>query len=158
MKNRKIQSTQNSTSKDFPFLPKKFQDRSTAEIYERYCQFLLGASKECIKQYLKFKKGRLQVEPTLSSKSYTAPATLSPTSSHPSTTKTEKKEISQLLVEYVNDYGGRFLVKDEITKQWVLADPNIARKKASQALRDSQKWKSNDFIEIGKQKQHDPGG
>ena len=90
MKNRKIQSTQNSTSKDFPFLPKKFQDRSIAEIYERYCQFLLGASKECIKQYLKFKKGRLQVEPTLSSKSYTAPATLSPTSSHPSTTKTEK--------------------------------------------------------------------
>ena len=90
MKNRKIQSTQNSTSKDFPFLPKKFQDRSTAEIYERYCQFLLGASTECIKQYLKFKKGRLQVEPTLSSKSYTAPATLSTTSSHTSTTKTER--------------------------------------------------------------------
>ena len=90
IKNRKIRSTQKSTSKIFPYLPKQFQDKSIAEIYEGYCQFLLGASKECIKQYIKFKKGRLQVEPTLSSKSYTAPATLSPTSSHPSTTKTEK--------------------------------------------------------------------
>ena len=88
IKNRKIRSTQKSTSKIFPYLPKQFQDKSIAEIYEGYCQFLLGASKECIKQNLKFKKeGRLQVEPTISSISYTLPATLSTTSSHPSTTE-----------------------------------------------------------------------
>ena len=74
------------------------------------------------------------------------------------TTKTEKKEISQLLVEYVHDYGGRFLVKDDLTQQWVIADSNVARKKASQALRDAQKWKSNDNFEFTKEKPHDPGG
>ena len=88
----KIQSTQKSTSKDFSFLPKRFQNKSIAEIYEGYCQFLLGASKECIEQYLKFKKGRLQVETTLSPISYTSPAVLSTTSSHPTTTETEKMD------------------------------------------------------------------
>ena len=37
----KILSTQKSTSKEFPFLPKRFQNKSIAEIYERYCQFIL---------------------------------------------------------------------------------------------------------------------
>ena len=86
----KILSTQKSTSKEFPFLPKRFQNKSIAEIYERYCQFILGASKECIKQYIEFN----QVKPTSTSptiKSFnTFPATLSTISSHPSPTKTEK--------------------------------------------------------------------
>ena len=86
----KILSTQKSTSKEFPFLPKRFQNKSIAEIYERYCQFILGASKECIKQYIEFN----QVKPTSTSptiKSFnTFPATLSTISSHPFPTKTEK--------------------------------------------------------------------
>ena len=86
----KILSTQKSTSKEFPFLPKRFQNKSIAEIYERYCQFILGASKECIKQYIEFN----QVKPTSTSptiKSFnTFPATLSTISSHPSPTKTKK--------------------------------------------------------------------
>ena len=87
----KILSTQKSTSKEFPFLPKRFQNKSIAEIYERYCQFILGASTECIKQYIEFKRERFQVKPTTSPTSFnTFPATLSTISSHPSTTKTEK--------------------------------------------------------------------
>ena len=78
----KIQSTQKSTSKDFLFLPKKFQSK-----FAEYCQFLRGASKECMKQYIEFKKERFQVKPTISP---TVPATLSTLSSHPTTTKTEK--------------------------------------------------------------------
>lgn len=61
-------------------------------------------------------------------------------------TKNEKKEVSELLVAYVEDYGGRFLQKDPETKEWVLAPPKAARKKASQALRET-KWKQpNDTI------------
>ena len=91
-KNRpfKIQSTQKSTSKDFPFLSKQFQDKSVAEIYKRYCQFLLGASKECIKQYVKFKNEKIQDKPTLPPTSFTALENLGTTSSHPTTAKTEK--------------------------------------------------------------------
>lgn len=73
------------------------------------------------------------------------------------TTKSEKKEVSQLLIEYVNEYGGRFLVKDGSTQQWVLANPKTARKKTSQALRDSQKWKTSDHFEIVRN-DPDPGG
>ena len=80
-----IQTTQKSTSKDFPFLPKQFQGKSIAKIYEGYCQFLLGASKECMKQFLKFKKEKFQDKPTTSPTRYTASATFSTTS-----TKTEK--------------------------------------------------------------------
>ena len=55
-------------------------------------------------------------------------------------TKSEKKEVSELLVAYVQDYGGRFLEKDPDTGEWVLASDRAARKKASQALRET-KWK-----------------
>merc|ERR1712113_804580 len=55
-------------------------------------------------------------------------------------TKNEKKEVSELLVAYVQDYGGRFLEKDQTTKKWILASAKAARKKASQALRET-KWK-----------------
>ncbi len=57
-------------------------------------------------------------------------------------TKSEKKEVSELLVAYVQDYGGRFLEKDPDTKKWILASPKAARKKASQALRET-KWKQS---------------
>jgi len=57
-------------------------------------------------------------------------------------TKNEKKEVSELLVAYVQDYGGRFLEKDPNTKRWILASPKAARKKASQALRET-KWKQS---------------
>ena len=57
-------------------------------------------------------------------------------------TKAEKKEVSELLVAYVEDYGGRFLIKDEETSNWMLAPFKAARKKASQALRET-KWKSS---------------
>ena len=62
----KIQSTQKSTSKDFSFLPKRFQNKSMAKIYEGYCQFLLGASMECMKEFLKFKEEKFQGKPTTS--------------------------------------------------------------------------------------------
>ena len=61
-----INSTQKSTSEEYPFLPKQFQDKSTAKIYEGYCQFLLGATEECMKQFLKFKKEKFQDKPTTS--------------------------------------------------------------------------------------------
>ena len=76
--------------KRFSIPDKKFQSKSIAEIYEGYCGFLLGASKECMKKYIEFKKERFQAKPTISPLSYTAPATLSTTSSHTSTTKTER--------------------------------------------------------------------
>ena len=79
-----------SNFKRFSIPDQKFQSKSIAEIYERYCQFLLGASKECMKKYIEFKKERFQAKPTNSPTSYTAPATLSTTLSHPSTTKTEQ--------------------------------------------------------------------
>ena len=81
-----IQSTQKSTSNFFPFLPKQFQDKSIEKIYKGYCQFLLGASKECMEQFLKFKKGKFQDKPTTSP---TASATFSTTS-----TKTEKMHVN----------------------------------------------------------------
>eukprot|EP00568_Trieres_chinensis_P000260 CAMPEP_0183307666 /NCGR_PEP_ID=MMETSP0160_2-20130417/18660_1 /TAXON_ID=2839 ORGANISM="Odontella Sinensis, Strain Grunow 1884" /NCGR_SAMPLE_ID=MMETSP0160_2 /ASSEMBLY_ACC=CAM_ASM_000250 /LENGTH=337 /DNA_ID=CAMNT_0025471305 /DNA_START=35 /DNA_END=1048 /DNA_ORIENTATION=+ len=55
-------------------------------------------------------------------------------------TKTEKKELSQLFMEYVHSYGGRFLEKDE-TGRWHLAENKRARKKASQALRENKRQK-----------------
>lgn len=57
-------------------------------------------------------------------------------------TKNEKKEVSELLVAYVEDYGGRFLIKDRETNEWILATAKQARKKASQALRET-KWKTS---------------
>ncbi len=57
-------------------------------------------------------------------------------------TKSEKKEVSELLVAYVQDYGGRFLEKDSESGEWVIASQSSARKKASQALRET-KWKQN---------------
>lgn len=50
------------------------------------------------------------------------------------TDKNEKTDLSQMLVDYVHQYNGRFLEKDEVG--WYVV-PNItARRKASQALRE----------------------
>ena len=76
--------------KRFSIPDKKISSKSIAEIYEGYCGFLLGASKECMKKYIEFKKERFQAKPTISPLSYTSPATLSITSSHTSTTKSER--------------------------------------------------------------------
>lgn len=56
--------------------------------------------------------------------------------------KDDKKDVSILLMKCVHDYGGRFLIKDPSTECWVVAQDKQARKKCSQALRES-KWKSH---------------
>jgi hypothetical protein len=70
---------------------------------------------------------------------------------HDCTTKNQKKEVSELLQAFVHDYGGRFLEKDPDTSEWVLASAKAARKKCSQALRES-KWKTS-----GDKKNEPPG-
>lgn len=52
------------------------------------------------------------------------------------TTKSEKTEISQELVNLVGDRGGRFLKLNKATKKWEEVDYETSRKKASQALRE----------------------
>lgn len=47
----------------------------------------------------------------------------------------EKRALSQLLVEYVHAYGGRFLRKNT-DGEWFEVDNRVARKKASQLLRE----------------------
>ena len=50
--------------------------------------------------------------------------------------KNEKTDLSQCLVNYVHSYGGRFLKMDESNKRWYTVTNHIARRKASQALRE----------------------
>mmetsp|Transcript_389 Transcript_389/g.460 ORF Transcript_389/g.460 Transcript_389/m.460 type:complete len:234 (-) Transcript_389:151-852(-) len=71
-------------------------------------------------------------------------------------TKDEKKDVSVLLLERVQDYGGRFLIKDADTGYWVVADKKQARKKCSQALRES-KWKKSRKPTKSTNKDQDPG-
>ncbi len=51
--------------------------------------------------------------------------------------KDGKTEISQLLVDRVRSYGGRFLKLDESVHRWYLVKNIVARRKASQALRET---------------------
>ena len=54
-----------------------------------------------------------------------------------SSSKSEKYTISNMLVDYVKERGGRFLKRDaENPGQWLECDGNDVRKKASQALRE----------------------
>ena len=54
-----------------------------------------------------------------------------------SSSKSEKYTISNMLVDYVKERGGRFLKRDEMNPgQWLECDGNDVRKKASQALRE----------------------
>merc|ERR1719432_504433 len=52
--------------------------------------------------------------------------------------KEEKTDLSQCLVDYVHSYGGRFLEEDKTTKvgSWYIVPDLLARRKASQALRE----------------------
>jgi len=51
-------------------------------------------------------------------------------------TKEEKTGISQELVDYVHETGGRFLKLDREREQWYEVSNSEARRKASQTLRD----------------------
>lgn len=53
-----------------------------------------------------------------------------------SSSKNERTDWSQCLVDYVHAYGGRFLRFDREASQWYEVPNRIARKKASQALRE----------------------
>lgn len=50
--------------------------------------------------------------------------------------KSKKTEISQQVVDHVHEYGGRFLGKENGI--WIEVEDSVARKKSSQALRESQ--------------------
>lgn len=57
-----------------------------------------------------------------------------------SSSKSEKFTISAMLVDLVRERGGRFLKRDDKQKgNWLEADANDVRKKASQALREGRK-------------------
>jgi hypothetical protein len=51
-------------------------------------------------------------------------------------TQKGKKVISQELVDRVHAYGGRFVAKDPETNRWYEVDDGVARRKASQTLRE----------------------
>ena len=50
--------------------------------------------------------------------------------------KSEKTELSQHLVNFVHSYGGRFVKQEKGTGRWYVVSNLIARRKASQALRE----------------------
>lgn len=50
--------------------------------------------------------------------------------------KTEKTDLAQQVVDYINSYGGRFVKKNKIDGRWFIVANLVARKKASQALRE----------------------
>lgn len=61
-------------------------------------------------------------------------------------TKTDKTALSRAIVDYVNGYGGRFLKKDSKLGKYVVMTKAEARKKTSQALRETKvlKWTLNE--------------
>ena len=58
--------------------------------------------------------------------------------------KTDKTALSQGIIAYVHSYGGRFLIQDRTANdpQWRVMTTLEARKKTSQALRETKalKW------------------
>ena len=56
--------------------------------------------------------------------------------------KTAKTELSLAIVDHVCDCGGRFIKKDATTGRYYILDKIEARKKTSQALRETKtlKW------------------
>jgi hypothetical protein len=50
--------------------------------------------------------------------------------------KSEKTNLSQHLVNYVHSYGGRFVKQEKNTGRWYIVSNIVARRKASQALRE----------------------
>jgi hypothetical protein len=55
--------------------------------------------------------------------------------------KQDKTQLSRSIVEYVGNYGGRFLKKDTKTGKYYEMTPAEARKKTSQALRETKQLK-----------------
>uniref|UniRef100_A0A7S1YF18 DUF6824 domain-containing protein n=1 Tax=Grammatophora oceanica TaxID=210454 RepID=A0A7S1YF18_9STRA len=57
-------------------------------------------------------------------------------------TKTDKTSLSRAIVDYVNNYGGRFLKKDQASGKYFEMSKAEARKKTAQALRETKalKW------------------
>jgi len=53
-----------------------------------------------------------------------------------SSCKDEKTKIAKSIVDAVNKYGGRFLMQDAVTGDWIEVEKRKARQKVSQALRD----------------------
>jgi len=58
-----------------------------------------------------------------------------------SSSKSEKYAVSAFLVDFVRKNGGRFLVRSDGNGkgEWEEVDPDDARRKASQALREGRK-------------------
>jgi len=50
--------------------------------------------------------------------------------------KSEKTDLSQHLVNFVHSYGGRFVKQEKGTDRWYVVSNLVARRKASQALRE----------------------
>lgn len=50
--------------------------------------------------------------------------------------KSEKTDLSQHLVNFVHGYGGRFVKQEKSTGRWYVVSNMVARRKASQALRE----------------------
>lgn len=55
--------------------------------------------------------------------------------------KTLKTDLSRAIVDHVASYGGRFIKKDAVTKKYYVLSKAEARKKASQALRETKELK-----------------
>lgn len=58
--------------------------------------------------------------------------------------KTQKTDLSRKIVEYCHSYGGRFVKKDGDNNRYYVLTKDEARKKTSQALRETKvlKWTS----------------
>jgi hypothetical protein len=50
--------------------------------------------------------------------------------------KAEKTDLAQCLVNFVHSYGGRFVKQEKSTGRWYVVSNLVARRKASQALRE----------------------
>ena len=53
-----------------------------------------------------------------------------------SSDKAEKTDLAQCLVNFVHSYGGRFVKQEKSTGRWYVVSNLVARRKASQALRE----------------------
>uniref|UniRef100_A0A7S1URE3 DUF6824 domain-containing protein n=1 Tax=Grammatophora oceanica TaxID=210454 RepID=A0A7S1URE3_9STRA len=67
-----------------------------------------------------------------------------------SSAKNEKTDLSQCLVNYVHQYGGRFLKLDESCQRWYVVPNLVARRKASQALREHMTPEEREAFKAGR--------
>lgn len=69
--------------------------------------------------------------------------------------KPEKTDLSQCLVNYIHSYGGRFLKLDSSNQQWFIVTNIVARRKASQALREHMTLEERAAMKASKTQQSD---